>query len=96
VRGNKHISHSVPRLHAPVPRRGQDLVDDLVAAVERRDVPIAVGNGAEDLLIEDGASACTREIQQVPDRFVDLRVRAGARRSRTGSRNGRAGSVNPA
>jgi len=51
----KHIGHSVPRPHAPVSRRGQDLVDDLVAAVEKRDVPIAVGNNAVDLLIEDGA-----------------------------------------
>ena len=51
----KHIGHSVPRLHAPVSRRGQDLVDDLVAAVERRDVPIAVGNAAVDLIVEDGA-----------------------------------------
>ncbi|UHC19966.1 FAD-binding protein (plasmid) [Methylobacterium currus] len=50
----KHIGHSVPRLHAPVSRRGQDLVDDLVAAVERRGVPIAVGNGAHALIVEDG------------------------------------------
>ena len=27
----KHIGHSVPRLHAPVSRRGQDLVDDLMS-----------------------------------------------------------------
>ena len=55
VTAYKHIGHSVPRLHAPVSRRGQDLVDDLVAAVERRDIPIAVGNRAVDLLTEDGA-----------------------------------------
>src|SRR5690606_23346069 len=35
----KHIGHSVSRLHAPRSRRGQDFVDDLVAAVEKRDVP---------------------------------------------------------
>lgn len=50
----KHIGHSVPRLHAPVSRRGQDLVDDLVAAAERRGIPIAVGNGARALIVEDG------------------------------------------
>jgi fumarate reductase flavoprotein subunit len=54
VTAYKHIGHSVPRLHAPVSRRGQDLVDDLVAAVEKRDIPIAVGNSVRDLLIEDG------------------------------------------
>lgn len=54
VTAYKHIGHSVPRLHAPVSRRGQDLVDDLVSAVERRDVPIAVGNSARDLIVEDG------------------------------------------
>lgn len=55
VTSYKHIGHSVPRLHAPVSRRGQDLVDDLVAAVEARDIPIAVGNSAADLIVEDGA-----------------------------------------
>ena len=51
----KHIGHSVQRLHAPVSRRGQDLVDDFLAAVAARDIPLAVGNGVEDLLIENGA-----------------------------------------
>jgi len=51
----KHIGHSVPRLHAPQSRRGKDLVDDLVRAVERRGIPIAVGNAATELLISDGA-----------------------------------------
>lgn len=51
----KHIGHSVPRLHAPVSRRGQDLVDDLLAAVARRDIPLAVGNAARGLIVEDGA-----------------------------------------
>lgn len=50
----KHIGHSVPRLHAPVSRRGQDLVDDLIAAAEKRDIPIAVGNDVRDLIVEDG------------------------------------------
>jgi fumarate reductase flavoprotein subunit len=51
----KHIGHTVPRLHAPVSRRGQDLVDDLLAAVEKRGIPLAVGNGVRDLIVEDGA-----------------------------------------
>ena len=46
VTAYKHVGHSVPRLHAPVSRRGQDLVDDLLAAVEKRGIPLAVGNGA--------------------------------------------------
>jgi fumarate reductase flavoprotein subunit len=55
VTAYKHIGHSVPRLHAPLSRRGQDLVDDLLAAVEKRDIPLAVGNGAVELIIENGA-----------------------------------------
>jgi fumarate reductase flavoprotein subunit len=51
----KHIGHSIQRLHAPVSRRGQDLVDDLVRAVEKRGIPIAVGNAATELLIANGA-----------------------------------------
>ncbi|MDQ8727349.1 FAD-binding protein [Bradyrhizobium sp. LHD-71] len=51
----KHIGHSVSRLHAPVSRVGQDLVDDLLGAVERRGIPLAVGNAAIDLLVENGA-----------------------------------------
>ena len=47
----KHIGHSVPRLHAPVSRRGQDLVDDLLAAAEKRGIPLAVGNGAADAAV---------------------------------------------
>lgn len=51
----KHIGHSVPRLHAPRSRRGQDLVDDFLAAAERRDIPLALGNRVVDLIVEDGA-----------------------------------------
>jgi fumarate reductase flavoprotein subunit len=51
----KHIGHTVPRLHAPISRRGQDLVDDLLAAVEKREIPLAVGNGVRDLIVDDGA-----------------------------------------
>ena len=51
----KHIGHSVQRLHAPQSRRGQDLVNDFLAALEARAIPLAVGNGVEDLLIDKGA-----------------------------------------
>lgn len=53
VTAYKHVGHSVPRLHAPASRRGQDLVDDLLAAVEKRAIPLAVGNGAS-ALVPDG------------------------------------------
>ncbi len=53
----RHIGHSVERLHAPRSRRGQDLVDDLLRFVAERDIPIAVGNRAESLVIEDGRVA---------------------------------------
>lgn len=51
----KHIGHSIQRLHAPVSRRGQDLVDDLLAAIESRGIPLAVGNAVQDLIVENGA-----------------------------------------
>jgi fumarate reductase flavoprotein subunit len=60
-----HIGHSVPRLHAPVSRRGQDLVDDLLAAVERRDIPLATSNAVSDLLI-DSAGAIAGVAVDVP------------------------------
>lgn len=50
----RHIGHSVERLHAPKSRRGQDLVDDLLRFVEDRGIPLAVGNSAERLIVEDG------------------------------------------
>ena len=51
----KHIGHSERRLHAPASRRGQDLVDDLLAAVAKRDIPLALGNAVERLIVENGA-----------------------------------------
>lgn len=54
----KHVGHSVPRLHAPVSRRGQDLLDDLMAAAERRGIVLACGNGVRELVTgSDGAVA---------------------------------------
>jgi len=55
VTAYKHVGHSVPRLHAPASRRGQDLVDDLLAAAEKRGIPLAVGNGATSLVTQTGA-----------------------------------------
>lgn len=51
----KHIGHSIQRLHAPVSRRGRDLVNDFLAAIEKREIPLAVGNAVEDLIVENGA-----------------------------------------
>lgn len=50
----KHVGHSVNRLHAPPSRKGQDLVDDLLAACERAGVDVLVGNPVTGLLTEQG------------------------------------------
>ncbi len=50
----RHIGHSVERLHAPKSRRGQDLVDDLLRFVADRGIPIAIGNDATALIVENG------------------------------------------
>ncbi|MES2999203.1 MAG: FAD-dependent oxidoreductase [Pseudomonadota bacterium] len=47
-----HVGHTVPRLHAPVSRRGQDLVDDLLAAVSKRDIPLATNNPVQTLYVD--------------------------------------------
>lgn len=57
VTAYKHIGHSVPRLHAPKSRRGTDLVDDLLRAVEERGIPLAVGNTVKRLIVEEGRVA---------------------------------------
>ncbi len=49
----KHVGHSVPRLHAPRSRRGRDLANDLVRAVGEREIPLALGNPVQDLLLDD-------------------------------------------
>ena len=46
-----HVGHTIPRLHAPVSRRGQDLVDDLLAAVAKRDIPLATNNPVQVLYL---------------------------------------------
>jgi fumarate reductase flavoprotein subunit len=63
VTAYKHVGHSVPRLHAPVSRRGQDLVDDLLAAVEARGIPLAVRNGARTLLTDGDGRVIGAEIE---------------------------------
>ena len=55
VTAYKHVGHSVARLHAPISRRGQDLVDDLLAAVAKRGIALALGNGVDHLITEGGA-----------------------------------------
>jgi fumarate reductase flavoprotein subunit len=49
----KHVAHSVPRLHAPASRKGQDLVDDMVAALDRRGIPMALANPVSQLVVDD-------------------------------------------
>jgi len=63
VTAYKHVGHSVPRLHAPVSRRGQDLVDDLLAAAEKRGIPLAVGNGARTLLSNDNGHIIGADVE---------------------------------
>lgn len=58
-----HVGHSVPRLHAPVSRRGQDLVDDLLAAVARRDIPLATNNAVTTLFTGDHGGVVGAAVQ---------------------------------
>lgn len=63
VTAYKHVGHSVPRLHAPASRRGRDLVDDLLAATEKRDIPLAVGNGAHALTTDASGAVTGADIE---------------------------------
>lgn len=63
VTAYKHVGHSVPRLHAPMSRRGQDLVDDLLAAAEKRGIPLAVGNGAQTLVADTSGAVTGAEVE---------------------------------
>jgi len=62
VTAYKHVGHSLPRLHAPASRRGRDLVDDLLAAAERRGIPLAVGNGARELIADANGGVIGAEV----------------------------------
>ena len=73
VTAYRHIGHSVPRLHAPVSRRGQDLVDDMLAAVARRDIPLALGNPVTRLLVE--GEAVRGAVVHAADGEAEIRAR---------------------
>jgi fumarate reductase flavoprotein subunit len=45
----RHVAHSVPRLHAPASRKGQDLADQMLAGVERRGIPLATASPVRSL-----------------------------------------------
>ncbi|WP_260986191.1 FAD-dependent oxidoreductase [Bordetella genomosp. 13] len=70
-----HVGHTVPRLHAPVSRRGQDLVDDLLAAVQRREIPLATNNPVTTLYVDEAGAVIGA---QVAGAGVDT-TRIGAR-----------------
>src|SRR6266403_3117343 len=52
----RHVAHSVPRLHAPTSRKGQDLADQLLAAVERRSIPLATSSPVRELKYDTDGS----------------------------------------
>lgn len=70
----KHVGHSVPRLHAPRSRRGQDLVNDLARAVGEREIPLVLGNPVQDLLLDDDGEVCGVLVRG--DRAAETRVGA--------------------
>jgi len=71
----RHVGHSVPRLHAPRSRRGQDLVDDLVAAANRRQIPIAEGNPVSRLLADDHCAVIGAAVKDAGGKESLLRAR---------------------
>ncbi|SMY01000.1 FAD-dependent oxidoreductase [Brevibacterium aurantiacum] len=71
----KHVGHSITRLHAPAARKGEYLVNDLVAAAERLGVDVVTGNPVAGLLIEDGAVVGVRV---AGERIEEYEIRAGA------------------
>lgn len=72
----RHVGHSVPRLHGPRSRRGQDLVDDLTGAVEKRGIPIALANPVRDLVVDDAGAVIGAVVEG--DRTLETRI--GARK----------------
>ncbi|MBH1964567.1 MAG: FAD-dependent oxidoreductase [Comamonadaceae bacterium] len=76
VKTYKHIGHSVHRLHSPPSRRGTDLMHDLLRTAEARDIPIAFGNPAVDLVVSpEGAVVGAVAVTPSGERTV---IRAGA------------------
>lgn len=72
----RHVGHSVNRLHAPPSRRGRDLMDGLMRAVERAGIPVAFGSPVTRLL-DDGAGRVTGA-ETGGARSARSRIRAGA------------------
>lgn len=67
----KHIGHRVHRLHAPPSRRGEDLMNDLMAECDRRGIPVVWNCAVNDLVIEDGKLAGV--VSATPDgEIVDI------------------------
>src|SRR5690625_266677 len=67
IQDYKHIGHQVHRLHAPVSRRGADLVSQLLAACEARGIPIAWDSRVQKLLT-DSQGKLTGLSYQTPDK----------------------------
>ena len=72
----KHVGHSVPRLHAPRSRRGRDLANDLVRVIGEREIPLALGNPVEDLLLDNDGEVCGVLVRG--DRTAESRLGAGS------------------
>lgn len=69
-----HVGHSVPRLHAPQSRRGKDLLDDLLRAAEKREIPIVAGNPVKELLTD--ARGAPIGVLAGGSRAAETRIRA--------------------
>lgn len=70
----KHIGHRVHRLHSPPSRRGADLVNDLLAECDRREIPVVWDSAATELVHDNGQPSGL--VYATPDGNV---VRIGAR-----------------
>lgn len=71
----KHVGHSVPRLHAPPSRKGQDLSNDLVRALKKREIPIAVGNPVTRLLTDDHGAVIGAVLESSGKQASQVRAR---------------------
>lgn len=71
----RHVGHSVHRLHAPPSRMGADLLADLVREAERREIPLAMGNRATALLVDEGR-VCGARAMTPQGEISEIRARA--------------------
>ena len=71
----KHVGHSVERLHAPAQRKGEYLVNDLVAAADRLGVTVVTGNPVGGLIVEGGR---VKGVRVEGERSGSYDLRAGA------------------